>query len=66
MEKFKAMIQLNSLTQDELYIKNAMKSQEMHQAAVEIITETMNKLITDDANVQIREVNLDIFLQRLN
>ena len=66
MEKFKAMIQLNSLTQDELYIKNAMKSQEMHQAAVEIITETMNKLVTDDANVQIREVNLDIFLQRLN
>ena len=41
MEKFKAMIQLNSLTQDELYIKNAMKSQDMHKAAIEIITEAM-------------------------
>lgn len=34
MEKFKTMIQLNSLTQDELYVKNAMKSQDMHAAAV--------------------------------
>ena len=37
MAKFKQMIQLNSLTQDELYVKNAMKSQHMHSKAVEII-----------------------------
>jgi len=67
MEKFKTMIKLSSLTQDELYIKNAMKSQEMHAAAIEIITETMNKIINiEQPEQQIREVNLDIFLQRLN
>ena len=27
MQKFKEMIKLDSITQDELYIKNAMKSQ---------------------------------------
>ena len=62
MEKFRAMIQLNSLTQDELYIKNAMKSQEMHSAAVEIITDTMHKLVAVEEPPMIREVNLDVFL----
>ena len=37
MEKFRNMIKLDSLTQDELYVKNAMKSQQMHEKAVEII-----------------------------
>ena len=67
MEKFAAMIKLNSLTQDELYVKNAMKSQEMHAAAVEIITETMNNLIAmDQPEKQLREMNMDVFLQKLN
>ena len=34
MNKFTSMIKLDSLTQDELYVKNAMKNQEMHAAAV--------------------------------
>ena len=48
MDKFKRMIQLNSLTQDELYVKNAMKSQQMHERAVEIISEAMSKIISQD------------------
>lgn len=45
MEKFKSMIKLDSLTQSELYVKNAMKSQEMHEKGVQIIMDTMTKLI---------------------
>ena len=70
MEKFKAMIKLDSLTQSELYIKNAMKSQQMHQKGVEIITETMKKIISQtDGQIDdpiLRELNTDTFLQRLN
>jgi len=72
MEKFKTMIKLNSLTQSELYIKNAMKNQHMHTKAIEIISETMTKIISkkDGDNHAIdpmlRELNTDTFLQRLN
>ena len=39
-----------------------MKSQEMHSAAVEIITDTMHKLVAVEEPPMIREVNLDVFL----
>ena len=45
MLKFKEMIKLESLTQAELFVKNAMKNQEMHQKGVEIISDAMIKII---------------------
>lgn len=67
MEKFKKMITLDSLTQDELFLKNAMKSQQMHTKAIEIISEAMNKIINvENQPDSVREVNTDQFLSRLN
>ena len=39
MENFRQMIKLNSLTQDEIYVRNAMKSRVMHERAIFIIQE---------------------------
>lgn len=39
------MIKLDSLTQAELYVKNAMRSQEMHQKGMEIISDAMMKIM---------------------
>ena len=67
MEKFKKMISLNSLTQDELFLKNAMKSQTMHSKAIEIISDAMNKIINvENQPDSVREVNTETFLSRLN
>ena len=66
MQKFKDMIKLDSITQDELYIKNAMKSQQMHQKAIEIIQDAMFKIMNSENQDVVRSVNTDIFLQRLN
>ena len=44
-------------------MKNAMKSQDMHAAAVTIISETMSKLINmQEPEKQLREMNMDVFL----
>ena len=45
MKAFESMIRLDSLTQDELYVRTAMKSRVMHEKAIEIIQEEMHKLI---------------------
>ena len=37
MEAFEQMIKLDSLTQDEIYLRNAMKTKSMHEKAIEII-----------------------------
>ena len=67
MEKFTNMIKLESLTQDELYVKNAMKSNQMHSRAIEIIQDAMHKIMAaENQETALREVNTDVFLQRLN
>ena len=44
-----------------------MKSQDMHAAAVAIISETMSRLINmQDPEKELREMNMDVFLQQLN
>lgn len=69
MEKFKATVKLNSMTQSELFVKNAMKNNDMHARAVEIITEHMEKIlnVADHAGNNnhdpiLREYNTDTFL----
>ena len=68
MQKMKKVVQLNSLTSDELYVKNAMKNSTLHQKAIDIIQEAMGKIMQTDkeTNGGIREVNIDQFLQRCN
>ena len=79
MAKFKEMIKLDSLTQSELYVKNAMKSQEMHQKGIEIISNAMSTIMQtqqmaheakikegEEGNNPLREINVDSFMQRLN
>ena len=45
MKAFEQMIKLDSLTQDEIYLRNAMKTKAMHEKAIEIIQEEMHKII---------------------
>ena len=49
MEKFKQMIKLDSITQEELYVKNSMQSRDLHTKAVEIIQEAMMKIINHES-----------------
>lgn len=61
------MIKFDSVSQDELFIKNAMKNKEMHEKGQEIISEAMFKIInSEDPDSHIRDQNTDIFLQRMN
>ena len=62
MNKFRDMIKLDSITMDELYVKNAMKSQTMHAKAVSIVQEAMFKLINSESSDAIRETSVDGFL----
>ena len=48
MQKFREMIRVDSLSQAELIVKNAMKSQNMHGKAAEIISAAMEKIINQD------------------
>ena len=48
MAAFVEMIKLNSLTQDEIYLRNAMKTKSMHEKAIEIIQDEMHKLVEQD------------------
>lgn len=48
MKKFKEMIKMDSLTQAELFVKNGMKNQEMHQKGIDIITDAMVKIMQAD------------------
>ena len=45
MEKFEKTIELKSLTSDELFMKNATKSNQMQQIAISIIQEAMKKIM---------------------
>ena len=63
MKAFEEMIKLNSLTQDEIYLRNAMKTKSMHEKAIEIIQDEMHKLVEQDSGDDpIRLANTDIFL----
>ena len=48
MKKFKETITLDSLTQAELLVKTAMKSQDMHEKAVDIIASAMDKIMNQE------------------
>ena len=67
MEKFEKTIELKSLTSDELFMKNATKSNQMQQIAISIIQEAMKKIMdsTEQENI-LREVNTDTFILRCN
>ena len=45
MEKFDKTIELKSLTSDELFMKNATKSNQMQQIAIGIIQDAMKKIM---------------------
>lgn len=67
MIKFKEMIKLDSLTQAERIVKTAMKSQDMHRKAIDIITSAMDKIMNQENNENsIRETNVDTFLAEMN
>ena len=67
MTKFKEMIKLDSLTQAERIVKTAMKSQDMHRKAIDIITSAMDKIMNQENNENsIRETNVDTFLAEMN
>ena len=64
MKNFAQMIKLDSLTQDEIYLRNAMKSKRTHEKAVEIIQDEMHKLIDQESmsDDPIRLANTDTYL----
>lgn len=63
MAKLREMIKLDSLSQAELIVKHAMKNQDMHAKAVEIITAAMEKIISQsERDKALREVNIEMFL----
>ena len=45
MDKFEKTIELKSLTSDELFMKNAAKSNQMQQLAIGIIQDAMKKIM---------------------
>ena len=58
------MIKLDSLSQAELIVKSAMKSQNLHSKAQEIICNAMSKIMNQEkTDTALREVNVDMFLQ---
>ena len=66
MKKFDKVITLNSLTAQELFIKNAAKNNTMQQKAIEIIQDAMKKIMDSESENSLREVNTDAFILRLN
>ena len=57
---------MDSLTQAELIVKTAMKSQDMHKKGIDIITSAMDKIIHQESENSIRETNVDTFLAEMN
>ena len=66
MKKFDKVITLNSLTAQELFIKNAAKNNTMQQKSIEIIQDAMKKIMDSESENSLREVNTDAFILRLN
>lgn len=66
MAALKKAIKLNSLTQDELFVKQAMKNSELHEKAVSLITAAMHSICDDKNATATREVNTEAFLKNLN
>lgn len=60
------MISLGSLTNEENFIKNAVKNTNMQLKAVEIIQGAMKQIMDADNDNSLREVNTDAFLQQCN
>lgn len=63
MKKFQQVITFGSLTNDEMFMKNATKSNTMQLKAIEIIQDSMRKIMDSDIENALREVSLDQFIQ---
>ena len=66
MDKFTKIIELKALTSEEMFMKNACKSNQMQQKAIELILEAMRGIMESDEASAMREVNIDAFIQNLN
>ena len=66
MKKFERVVTLNSLTTDEMFMKNATKSNQMQMKAIEIVTDAMKKIMDAGDDNALREFNMDLFIQQLN
>ena len=62
MKKFERIIQLDSLTSEEMFMKNATKSNQMQAKAVEIIMDAMKRIMDGDSENALREINTDAFI----
>ena len=66
MAKFKEMIKLDSLTQAEVLLKQALKNQDMHKKALHIITTAMDRIMKSNSENCLRETNVELFLSAMN
>ena len=66
MKKFRKVIKLNSLTTEEMFMRNATKSNQMQLKAIEIIQDAMKKIMDTEHENAVREVSLDAFIQACN
>ena len=62
MKKFERVVTLNSLTTDEMFMKNATKSNQMQMKAIEIVTDAMKKIMDSGDDNALREFNMDLFI----
>lgn len=62
MKKFEKIITLNSLTSEEIFMKNATKSNLMQVRAIDIILDAMKKVLDENNENAMREVNMDAFI----
>ena len=62
MKKFERVVTLNSLTTDEMFMKNATKSNQMQMKAIEIVTDAMKKIMDAGDDNALREFNMDLFI----
>lgn len=62
MKKFEKVITLGSLTSEEMFMKNATKSNNMQMRSIEIITDAMKSIMDSCDDSSLREFNMDVFI----
>ena len=66
MDQLKKIIKVNSLTQEEIFVKQAMKNSELHETATALIKAAMIKICDKNDSLHARDVNTDKFLKTMN